>query len=390
MPKPGGPIMKLSTERILTTHVGSLARPPEATELLLKKERGEPYDPAAFDAEIRRATIDIVKRQVATGIDIVSDGETGKIGYSTYIKDRLTGFSGENVPKPNLDIAPYPEFRRRMALMNGPPAFKRMLCTGPIAVKDHDAVKKDIANFKAAVAEAKPVDAFLNAASPGVVSSFQPNRFYPSHEAYVEAIAAAMREEYEAIVGAGFVLQIDCPDLAMSRHTGFQDLTEIEFLKRAAHQVELLNHALSDIPADSLRLHICWGNYEGPHDHDIPVKKIMAILLKAKPRAISFEAANPRHAHEWAVWRDAKLPEDKVLIPGVIDSCTNYVEHPELVAQRIEQFAAIVGREHVLAGVDCGFGTFAGAGKIDPEIAFKKLGALVEGAALASKNLWRR
>jgi 5-methyltetrahydropteroyltriglutamate--homocysteine methyltransferase len=382
--------VKLSTERILTTHVGSLRRPQEATELILKKERGEPYDPAEFDRTIRAAVIDIVRRQVAIGIDIVSDGETGKIGYSTYIKDRLTGFSGESTPKPNLDLAPYPDFRRRMALFTGPQQFKRLLCTGPIAVKDHDAVKTDIANFKAAVAAANPVDAFLNAASPGVAASFQPNRYYPTHEAYIEAIAAAMEEEYEAIAGAGFVLQIDCPDLAMSRHTGFQDLSESEFLKRAAHQVEVLNHTLRNIPAASLRLHVCWGNYEGPHDHDIPLERIVAIVLKSKPQAISFEAANPRHAHEWAVWRDTRVPEDKVLIPGVIDSCTNYVEHPELVAQRIEQFAAIVGRERVLAGVDCGFGTFAGAGKVEPEIGFKKLASLAEGAAIASRRLWRR
>jgi len=381
--------MKLSTDRILTTHVGSLPRPAAATDLILKKERGEPYDAAEFDRVIKQAIADVVKRQVDTGIDVVSDGELSKIGYSTYIHERLTGFSGENTAKPNLDVAPYPDFRRRMALMTGAPTFKRMFCTGAIAVKDHEAVKTDTVNFKAAVAAAKPVDAFMNAASPGVVSSFQPNKYYPTHEAYVEAIAAAMQEEYEAIAAAGFVLQIDCPDLAMSRHTGFQDLSEAEFLKRAAHQVEVLNHALRNIPASQMRLHICWGNYEGPHDHDIAVEKILSTVLKAKPQAISFEAANPRHAHEWAVWRDAKLPRDKVLIPGVIDSCTNYVEHPELVAQRIGQFAAIVGRERVLAGVDCGFGTFAGMGKIDPEIAFKKLGALAEGAAIASKTLWR-
>jgi 5-methyltetrahydropteroyltriglutamate--homocysteine methyltransferase len=379
--------MKLSRDRILTTHVGSLPRPPRAVDLLLKKERGEDYDRADFDRTIRDATIETVKRQVDVGIDIVSDGETSKIGYSTYIKDRLTGFSGENSPKLNLDVAPYPEFRRKMALFAGAPPIKRMFCTGPVAVRESDSVAQDIANFTLAVAAAGPVDAFLNAASPGVVSSFLPNRFYPTHEAYVEAVAAAMEPEYEAIANSGFVLQIDCPDLAMSRHTGFQDLTDAEFLRRAEHQVEVLNHALRKIPADAMRLHICWGNYEGPHDHDIPLERILAIVLKSKPRAISFEAANPRHAHEWVVWRDTKLAHDKILIPGVIDSCSNYVEHPELVAQRLLQFADIVGRERILAGVDCGFGTFAGAGKIDPEIAFKKLRALVEGAALASDRL---
>ncbi|HEY5208539.1 MAG TPA: cobalamin-independent methionine synthase II family protein [Stellaceae bacterium] len=384
--------MKLSTDRILTTHVGSLPRSPELSALLLKKDHGEPYDAADLTRLVREGVAAIVARQVATGIDIVSDGETGKVGYSTYIHERLTGFSGANTAKPNLDVAPYPEFRRRMALMTGAPGIVRMFCTGPIALRDGNAVKVDVANMKAAMAAAKPVDGFMPAASPGVVSSFQPNKYYPTHRAYIEAVGDAMKAEYDAIAGAGIVLQIDCPDLAMSRHTGFQDLTEAEFLARATEQVEVLNHAVRDIPADRMRLHLCWGNYEGPHDHDIDVAKIIPIAMRAKPQAISFEAANPRHAHEWAVWRDAKaaLPEDKVLIPGVIDSCSNYVEHPELVAQRIGQFADIVGRERVLAGVDCGFGTFAGVGKIDPEIAFKKLGALTAGAALASARLWAR
>jgi 5-methyltetrahydropteroyltriglutamate--homocysteine methyltransferase len=382
--------MKLSTDRILTTHVGSLPRPAELSALLLQKERGEAYDSAALDAAVHDAVLAIVRRQVATGIDVVSDGEMSKITYSTYIKDRLTGFGGENTPKPNLDLAPYPEFRRRMGLMIGAQPFKRMLCIGPVAVKDDTAVQKDIANFKTAIAAAKPADAFITAASPGVVSSFQPNRYYPSHRAYIEAVGAAMEGEYEAIAKAGLVLQLDCPDLAMSRHTGFQDLSEGEFLARAAEQVEVLNHAVRNIPADQMRLHLCWGNYEGPHDHDIEVEKIIPIVMKAKPRAISFEAANPRHGHEWAVWRAAKLPDDKVLIPGVIDSCSNYVEHPDLVAQRIVQFANVVGRDRVIAGVDCGFGTFAGVGKIDPDIAFKKLGALAEGAAIASRQLWGR
>jgi 5-methyltetrahydropteroyltriglutamate--homocysteine methyltransferase len=380
----------LSTDRILTTHVGSLPRSAELSALLLKKDRGEDYDPVALDRAVRDETAAIVKRQVATGIDVVSDGETGKVGYSTYIHERLTGFSGANAAKPNLDMAPYPEFRRRLALMTGTPGLVRMFCTGAVTVKDHQAAKNDVANFRAAIDAAKPVDAFMTAASPGVVSSFQPNQHYPSHLAYIEAVGAAMQEEYETIAHAGIVLQLDSPDLAMSRHTGFQDLSESEFLDRAAQQVEVLNHAVRNIPADRMRIHLCWGNYEGPHDHDIDVAKIFPILMKAKPQAISFEAANPRHAHEWAVWREhkAQIPQDKVLIPGVVDSCTNYVEHPELVAQRIGQFADIVGRERVIAGVDCGFGTFAGVGKIDPDIAFKKLGSLVEGAALASRHLW--
>jgi 5-methyltetrahydropteroyltriglutamate--homocysteine methyltransferase len=382
--------MKISTDRILTTHVGSLPRPKAVAELLVKKDQGLPYDHAELDRGVRQAVADIVARQVATGIDVVSDGETSKIGYATYIKDRLTGFGGENfVPKPNRDVADYPEFRQRMMQFTGPQVFRRLCCTGDVTLHDHDAVRLDIANFQAAIAASKPVDAFMPAASPGVVSAFQPNRHYPSHAAYIGAVADAMKEEYEAIAGAGIVVQLDSPDLAMARHTGFQDLTEAEFLKQAEQQIEALNHALANVPASSARLHLCWGNYEGPHDFDIPLQKILPIVLKAKPRAISFEAANPRHAHEWTVWRDTKLPDDKVLIPGVVDTCTNYIEHPELIAQRICQFAGIVGRERVLAGTDCGFATFVGhIGRVDPEIAFRKLGSLVEGAKLASDRLW--
>jgi 5-methyltetrahydropteroyltriglutamate--homocysteine methyltransferase len=382
--------MKLSTDRILTTHVGSLPRPKVVADLLVRKDQGLPYDHAELDRDVRQAVADIVARQVATGIDVVSDGETSKIGYATYIKDRLTGFGGENfVPKPQRDLADYPEFRQRMIQFTGPQVFRRLCCTGDVTLRDHDAVKQDIANFQAAIAASKPVDAFMPAASPGVVSAFQPNRHYPSHAAYIGAVAEAMKEEYEAIAGAGIVLQLDSPDLAMARHTGFQDLTEAEFLKQAEQQIEALNHALEHVPASSARLHLCWGNYEGPHHFDIPLQKILPIVLKGKPQAISFEAANPRHAHEWTVWRDAKLPDDKVLIPGVVDTCTNYIEHPELIAQRICQFAGIVGRERVLAGTDCGFATFVGhTGRVDPEIAFQKLAALVEGAKLASERLW--
>jgi 5-methyltetrahydropteroyltriglutamate--homocysteine methyltransferase len=383
--------MKLSTDRILTTHVGSLPRPKALAELLVKKDQGQPYDHAELDRDVRQAVADIVARQVATGIDVVSDGETSKIGYATYIKDRLTGFGGENfTPKAQRDLADYPEFRARMIQFTGPQVFRRLCCTGDVTLRDHDAVKTDIANFQAAIAAAKPVDAFMPAASPGVVSAFQPNRHYPSHAAYIGAVADAMQEEYEAIANAGIVVQLDSPDLAMARHTGFQDLTEAEFLKQAEQQIEALNHALANVPASSARLHLCWGNYEGPHHFDIPLQKILPIVLKGKPQAISFEAANPRHAHEWTVWRDTKLPDDKVLIPGVVDTCTNYVEHPELIAQRICQFADIVGRERVLAGTDCGFATFVGhTGRVDPEIAFQKLASLVEGAKLASARLWK-
>ena len=380
--------MKMSSDRILTTHVGSLPRPEDAVALLLRKDRGEAYDQPEFDRVMRRAVTDVVKRQVEIGLDVVSDGEASKIGYATYIKDRFNGFGGDFTPKPHLDLADHPEFRKRMAAFLGSQTFRRLTCTAPVSIKDANAVKIDIENFRAALASSHAVEGFLNAASPGVVSSFQPNRYYLSHEAYIEALAAALKPEYEAIASAGLLLQIDCPDVAMSRHTGFQDLTEAEFLKRAAFDIEALNSALANVPAAQVRIHVCWGNYEGPHDHDIALEKILPIVLRAKAQAISFEAANPRHEHEWVVWRDAKLPDDKILIPGVLDSSSNYVEHPELVAQRIERFASFAGRERVIAGTDCGFGTFAAYAKVDPAIAFKKLRALADGAAIASKRLW--
>src|SRR5690606_1338435 len=310
--------MLLSTERILTTHVGSLPRPKPLLELLLEKERGEPYDEAAFDAELAQAVDAVVARQVEIGLDVVSDGEMGKIGYATYVKDRLSGFEGHYPRPPHLDLAPHPEFREAMARMTGPQQFRRAACVGPVEVVDRSALERDLGNLRAAADRHGVREAFMNAASPGVISAFQQNRFYPTHEAYVEAIAAAMRDEYEAIVGAGFVLQLDCPDLAMARHTGFQELSEAEFLARARHQVEALNDAVRNIPAESMRMHICWGNYEGPHDHDIPLEKILDIVLRAKPQAVLFEAANPRHRHEWAVWKAARIPDDKVLIPGCI------------------------------------------------------------------------
>lgn len=381
--------MKTSTDRILTTHVGSLPRSARVAELLLARETGAPVDEAEFDAILREAVADVVQQQVAIGIDVVSDGELGKIGYATYIKDRLSGFSGNRPRKPALDLQPYPEYMEKMALVAGKQSFKRQCCTGPIHVTSLQPLHTDLANFHAALNASPAVDAFMNAASPGVVSAFQPNEYYPTHAAYLEAIAAAMEDEYEAIVAAGFVLQVDCPDLAMARHTGFQDLDEPAFLRQAEQQVEALNAALVHIPAEQLRMHVCWGNYEGPHTHDIDLRKILDIILKAKPAAILFEASNPRHAHEWAVWKEASIPEDKILIPGVIDSTSNYVEHPELVSQRICQFANIVGSERVLAGTDCGFATFAGVGKVDSRIVWKKLESLVAGARLASGKLFR-
>lgn len=382
--------MRVSTDRILTTHVGSLPRSQTLVDALLKKERGEPYDQAEYARVITEAVHAVVARQAAIGIDVPSDGEQSKVSYSTYMMDRLSGFGGENERRIALDLKDYPEFRKKMARMTGAQEFRRAACIGPVAVKDREPLRRDIDNLVAAMKKAGVAEAFMNSASPGLITAFQPNQYYPSHEAYVEALAAVMKEEYEAIVGAGLILQLDCPDLAMARHIAFQDLNEADFLKRAALHVEAMNHALAGVPADRVRLHVCWGNYEGPHDHDIPLAKLIGILLKAKPAAILFEGANPRHAHEWTVWREAVLPPDKILIPGVIDTSTNYVEHPELVAERIIRYAEIVGRERIIAGTDCGFGTFAGYGKLDGEIAYKKLAALVEGAAIASQRLWRK
>jgi 5-methyltetrahydropteroyltriglutamate--homocysteine methyltransferase len=382
--------MKTSQDRILTTHTGSLPRPPELRTLLVEKDQGRPYDKAELARLTREAVFAIVRRQAEVGVDVINDGELSKPGYSTYVADRLSGFAGHEPAKPRLDTGPYPNFMAAYNRMTGENVARRAVCVGPIAVKDEEPLKEDLANLRDALARVNAIEGFMTAASPGLVPVFQNNRHYPSHEAYVEAIAAAMQPEYEAIVGAGFVLQLDCPDLAMAHHTSFQDLSEADFLKRAQFHVEALNHALRNVPAEMCRIHICWGNYEGPHDHDIDFAKVAPILVKAKPQALVIEAANPRHAHEWTVWRDLKLPDDKVLVAGVLDTSTNYVEHPELVAERLCRFADLVGRERVMAGSDCGFGTFAGYGKLDPDISFKKLSAMAEGAAIATKRLWGR
>jgi 5-methyltetrahydropteroyltriglutamate--homocysteine methyltransferase len=382
--------MKRSADRILTTHTGSLPRPKPLAELLMRKDQGEAYDTAALAAAVREAVAAVVRKQAELGIDLIDDGEMSKPGYSTYIADRLTGFAGHAPRKPPLDTRSYPEFNAAMTRMTGPQTLRRSTCVGPVSLRDRAPIDEDIINLRMAIEDAEASEGFMTSASPGLVSAFQPNNYYPTHEAYIEAVAEAMQPEYEAIDAAGFALQLDCPDLAMARHTGFQDLSEDEFLKRARHHVEVLNHAVRNIPAERMRLHICWGNYEGPHDHDIPLAKVAPILLKAKPAALVIEAANPRHEHEWSLWRETKLPDGKVLIAGVIDTSTNYVEHPELVAQRLERLANVVGRERVIAGTDCGFATFAGYGKIDPGIAFKKLAAMVEGAALASERLWAK
>ena len=382
--------MKLSTDRILTTHVGSLPRPDHLADGLLAREHGEPIDEAAFATEVRQAVHDIVRRQVAVGVDIVSDGEMGKIGYSTYIKDRCTGFTGDSPRRPPADLARFPDFMEMQARTNQAPSIRRPVCTGPIAIKDRGPLLTDIENFRAALAGAGAVDAFLNASSPGVISAFLPNEYYATEQAYLEALGVVMQDEFETIVTAGFVLQVDCPDLAMARHTQYKHLSDDEFVRQAEAQVEVLNAALVNVPADRCRMHICWGNYEGPHDFDIPLSRIASVLVRAKPQVLSFEGANPRHAHEWKVWGEIDLPEDKVLMPGVIDTCSNYVEHPDYVAERICRYADVVGRERVLAGTDCGFSTFTRYGRVAPEIAFEKLKTMAAGAEIASKRLWGR
>ena len=381
--------MKTSTDRILTTHVGSLPRPAALRELLVKKDKGEAYNSAELARLTKEAVADIVRRQAEAGVDIVDDGEMSKPGYSTYIADRLSGFAGHVPALPRLDTGPYPNFNAAYARMTGENVARRAVCVGPIEWQNRQPLADDIANLKAAVAGVGVTDVFMTAASPGLVPVFQTNQYYPSHEAYVEAIAAAMQEEYEAIVGAGFVLQLDCPDLAMAHHTSFQELSESDFLKRAAFHVEVLNHALRNVPAEMSRIHICWGNYEGPHTHDIPLAKIAATCFKARPQAFSFEGANPRHEHEWEDLKSMRIPDDKILIPGVIDSTTNFVEHPRLVAQRIGHYTDIVGRERVIAGADCGFATFAGRTPlVATSVVWSKFKALAEGARIASQRLW--
>jgi 5-methyltetrahydropteroyltriglutamate--homocysteine methyltransferase len=379
--------VKRSTGRILTTHTGSLPRPEDLLALLRGRDEGRPKAAVTFDARVRTAVADVVRKQLAAGVDIVNDGEQGKPDYSTYIKDRLTGFEGESAaPAMGADMKEFPEYAERAGLAS---MVKRPTCSGPIAWKDWAQVEKEIANLKAAVEPVKTEDVFMTAVSPGQAARFLLNRYYESHEAYLAALADVLKREYRAIVEAGFLLQIDCPDLASGRNNQFQHLSLEEFQKVAAMHVELLNHAVADIPPDRMRLHVCWGNYEGPHHRDIPLKEIIGILLNARPAALSFEAANPRHAHEWKVFEEVRLPEGKLLIPGVLDTTTNFIEHPELVAQRIVQYARLVGRENVIAGTDCGFATFASRPTIDPKIAWAKLEAMAEGARLASEELWK-
>ena len=380
--------MSTSAGRILTTHVGSLPRSQAVTDVLFAREREETRDVARDDAVITEAVAEVVRRQVEVGVDVVSDGEMSKISYATYIARRLTGFAGDTPREPGQDLVEFPGLLRKLAERGATAKYRRPRCVAAVSVKDRKPLETDIRNLNAAAAAAHPTGTFMNAASPGVIALFQPNDYYRTQDEYLEALAAALQVEYESIVGAGIVLQIDAPDLAMGRHTMYRDRSLEEFERLAARHIEVLNYALRNVPAERARMHVCWGNYEGPHHYDVPMARLLPIVLKAKPQGLLFEAANPRHAHEWAVFKSVDIPEDKVLIPGMLTTTTNYIEHPELVAERLERFAHIVGRERVMAGTDCGFGTFAGFGPVEPDIAYLKLKSLVEGARIASRRLW--
>ncbi len=379
--------MRRSTERILTTHTGSLPRPDELTKVMFAKEEGVPVDTAALAARIKAAVADVVGRQVAAGLDVIDDGEYSKPSYATYVKDRLAGFGGESHPLTYRDLVDFPGMARRVFGDPGRARRKTPACTGPIAVRDAAAAATDVANLQAAGA-AGGRERFLTAASPGVISLFFRNDHYPTHEAYLAAIADAMKHEYETVARAGFVLQIDCPDLGMGRHIQYADLSVADFRKKARLHIEALDHALANVPPEQIRMHVCWGNYEGPHHFDVPLGDIIDLVFAARATAVSFEGANPRHAHEWRVFETVKVPAGKTIIPGVIDSTTNFIEHPLLVAERISRYAKLVGRDNVIAGTDCGFGTWVGQAAVDPDIVWAKLASLAEGARVASKELW--
>jgi 5-methyltetrahydropteroyltriglutamate--homocysteine methyltransferase len=382
--------MKRSTERILTTHTGSLPRPADLLPLIQAMESGT-GDSTAFGARVRSAVAELVATQVQAGVDIVNDGEMGKPSYATYVKDRLSGFEQEGPSEPfaaPADLTDYPEYQERFNLRRAVATLKRPKCAGKVMHKDSKAIEKEIEDLRSALGHSQPAEAFLSAAAPGVISIFLRNEYYKTHDAYLAALAEAMKPEYEAIYRAGFVLQIDCPDLAMGRHIQFPDLSLSEFRKRIELHVEMLNRALGNIPADRVRIHLCWGNYEGPHHRDVPLRDIIDIVFKARASGISYEAANPRHEHEWAVFKDTKLPDGKVLIPGVLDSTNNFIEHPELIAQRICNVANLVGRENVIASTDCGFATAATFTTVDPKITWAKFRSMAEGARIASRQLW--
>ena len=381
--------MKHSSDRILTTHVGSLPRSQAVTEVVFAREKEGATEPPNAAGILSEAVVDVLRRQKTAGVDVVSDGEMSKISYATYIRDRVTGFDGDTPREPGLDLIEFPRLLKRLADSGATAKYRRPRCVGPIATKSLAPLQTDLENLQRAVRDSQPVEAFMNAASPGVIALFQPNDYYKTQDEYLEAVAEAMRVEYEGVVNAGILLQIDAPDLGMGRHTMYKNRSVEEYLLLAELHVSVLNRALRNVAADRVRMHVCWGNYEGPHHHDIPMELLLPIVMKAKPQALLFEAANPRHAHEWTVFRDTKLPADKILIPGVLSSTTNYIEHPLLVAERIVRFADVVGRERVIAGSDCGFSTFAGFGPVDPDIVYLKLAAMAEGARIASQRLWK-
>jgi 5-methyltetrahydropteroyltriglutamate--homocysteine methyltransferase len=381
--------MKRSTERFLTTHTGSLPRPDDLVRMMYAKEEGVPVSPDALASRIRAAVEEVVEKQVQAGVDIVNDGEMSKPSYATYVKDRLNGFGGTGNTFVYQDLAEFPNLAKRVFGDPGRSRRKTPACNASISVRDAAAARTDADNLTAALAKVAAPEAFMSAASPGVVSLFFRNDHYKSHEDYLFAIAQAMRHEYETVANAGIVLQIDCPDLAMGRHIQYADLSLEEFRKRARVHVEALNHALANIPPDRLRMHLCWGNYEGPHHCDVPLADVIDIVFQARPAAISFEAANPRHAHEWTLFERVKLPDGKILIPGVIESKSNFIEHPELIAQRIARYANLVGRENVIAGSDCGYGTWVGQAAVDPDVVWAKLAAMAEGARIATMQFWK-
>jgi 5-methyltetrahydropteroyltriglutamate--homocysteine methyltransferase len=378
-----------STERFLTTHTGSLPRPDDLIRMMYAKEEGVPVDPAALAVRVRSAVAEIVKKQADAGIDLVNDGELSKPSYATYVKDRLGGFGGTGNTFVYQDLDDFPKLRQKVFGDPGRSRRKTPACNAPISVRDPQAAIADVDNLKTAMGAVRATGGFMSAASPGVVAVFFRNDHYPSEEAYLYAIADAMRQEYEAVASAGLVLQIDCPDLAMGKHIKYHDADLKTFRKAAALNIEAMNHAVANIPAEQLRMHVCWGNYEGPHHYDVPLADVIDLVFKAKPSAISFEAANPRHAHEWTLFETVKLPDGKVLIPGVIESKANFIEHPELIAQRIGRYAKLVGRESVMAGSDCGYGTWVGQAAVDPDVVWAKMAALAEGARIASKQFWR-
>jgi len=374
-------------DKIKTTHVGSLPRSNELSELLFKKDKKEKIDLIKFDEVVKKDVEKIVKKQIELGIDIISDGEMSKISYATYVKDRIDGFSGESERRAPKDLDDFPSFKERIARTGGTPTYTRPCCTNELKVKDTTSLAKDIKNFKDVLRSNNHKEAFMNAASPGVISAFLPNKFYKNDDEYLENLSNVMKSEYEEIVSNGIYLQLDCPDLALARHMTFKDLSEQEFLKKAEKQIEYLNHAIKNIDKSKIRMHICWGNYEGPHTHDISLNKIMPIVLKANIETILIESSNPRHSHEWQIFEDIKLPNDKMIAPGVIDSTTNFVEHPEVVKNRIIKFSKVISKDQIIAGTDCGFSTFAGFGNVDESIVYKKLESLVKGTELASKEI---